>query len=44
MSEITVEAVTKINLAQSKSELSKCGLSMNGKKDELLKRLTEAIR
>ena len=44
MSEITVDAVKKLNMAELKSELSKRGLSVNGKKEELLKRLTEAIR
>ena len=43
MSEITVDAVKKLNMAELKSELSKCGLFVNGKKEELLKRLTEAI-
>ena len=44
MSEITVDAVKKLNMAELKSELSKRGLSVNGKKEELLKRLTKAIR
>ena len=44
MSEITLDAVKKLNMAELKSELSKRGLSVNGKKEELLKRLTEAIR
>ena len=46
MSEITVDAVRvkKLNMAELKSELSKCGLSANVKKEELLKRLAEAIR
>ena len=46
MSEITVDAVRvkKLNIAELKSELSKCGLSANVKKEELLKRLAEAIR
>ena len=43
MSEITVDVVKKINMAESKSEHSKRGLSVNGKKEELLKRLTETI-
>ena len=43
MSEIKVDALKKLNMAELKSELSKCGLSVNGKKKELLKRLTEAI-
>ena len=44
MSEITVDAVKKLNMAELKSELGKHGLSVNGKKERLLKRLTEAIR
>ena len=45
-SEITVNAVRvkKLNMAELKSELSKCGLSASVKKEELLKRLAEAIR
>ena len=43
MSEITVDAVKKLNMAELKSELSKHGLSVNGKQEKLLKRLTEAI-
>ena len=43
MSEITVDAVKKLNMTELKSELSKRGLFVNGKKEELLKRLTEAI-
>ena len=43
MSEITVDAVKKLNMAELKSELNKRALSLNGKKEELLKRLTEAI-
>ena len=44
MSEITIDAAKKLNMAELKSELSKRGLSVNEKKEELLKRLTEAIR
>ena len=44
MSEITLDAVKKFNMAELKSEISKRGLSENGKNEDLLKRLTEAIR
>ena len=44
MSEITVDAVKKLNMADLKSERSKRALPVNGKKEEPLKRLTEAIR
>ena len=44
MSEIKIDALKKLNMAELKSELSKRGLSVNGKKEELLKRLTEEIR
>ena len=44
MSEIKVDALKKLNMAELKSELSKRGLSVDGKKEELLKRLTEVIR
>ena len=44
MSEITLDAVKKLNMTELKSELSKRGLSVNRKKEELLKRLTETIR
>ena len=44
MSEITVDVVKKLNITELRSELSKRGLSVNGKKEELLKRFTEAIR
>ena len=43
MSEITVDAVKKFNMTELKSELSKHGLSPSGRKEELLKILTEAI-
>ena len=43
MSGITVDAVKKLNMAELKSELSRRNLSVNRKKEELLKRLTEAI-
>ena len=40
MIEIKIDALKKLNMAELKSELSKRGLSVNGKKEELLKRLT----
>ena len=40
MSEITVDAVKKLNMTELKSELSKRGLSVNGQKEKLLKILT----
>ena len=40
MSEIKVDALKKLSIAELKSELNKHGLSVNGKKEELLKRLT----
>ena len=43
MSEITVDAVKKFNITELKWRLSKHRLSVNGKKDELLKKLTQAI-
>ena len=43
MTEITTDAAKKLNMAELKSELSKRSLSVIGKKEELLKRLTEAI-
>ena len=43
MGEITVDAVKKFSMAELESEPSKHGLFVNGKKEELLKRLTEAI-
>ena len=33
MSEIKVDALKKLNMAELKSELSECGLSVNGKKE-----------
>ena len=44
MSEIKIDALKKLNMAELKSELSNRGLSLNGKKEEHLKRLTETIR
>ena len=44
MSEITVDGLKKLNMAELNSKLSDLGLSVSGEKEELLKRLTEAIR
>ena len=44
MGETKVDALKKLSMAELKSELSIRGLSVNGKKEELLQRLTEAIR
>ena len=44
MSEITVDGLKKLNMAELKSKLSDRGLSVSGEKEELLKRLTKAIR
>ena len=44
MSEITVDAIKIFNMSELKSELCRRGLSVNGKKEELLKNLTESIR
>ena len=38
MSEITVDAVKQLNMAELKSELSKCGLSVNGRTIEKIDR------
>ena len=43
MSEITATAIRKFNISELKAELTKRGLSINGKKDELSKRLIEVI-
>ena len=43
MSAIAVDILKKFNMTKLKSELCKRGLSVNGKKEKLLKKLTEAI-
>ena len=43
MSEITETAIRKFNISELKAELTKRGLSINGKKDELSKCLIEVI-
>ena len=44
MNESKVDALQKLNMAELKSELSKRRLSVNGEKEELLKRLTSNSR
>ena len=44
MSQLTVEAINKFNVNELKSELAKRGLAVQGKKEELFKRLTDAIQ
>ena len=43
MREITATAIRKFNISELKVELAKRGFSINGKKDELSKRLIEVI-
>ena len=43
MSQLTVEAINKFNVNELKSELAKRGLAVQGKKEELFKRLTDAM-
>ena len=44
MSQLTVEAINKFNVNELKSELAKRGLAVQGKKEELFKRLTDGIQ
>ena len=44
MSEITVDAIEKFNMAKLKWKFNKCSLSVNAKKEKLLKKLTGEIQ
>ena len=43
MNQLSVEAVKKINVNELKSELAKRGLAVQGKKEEIFERLTDAL-
>ena len=43
MNQLSVEAIKKINVNELKSELAKRGLAVQGKKEEIFERLTDAI-
>ena len=44
MNQLPIEALKKSNVNELKSELAKQGLAVQGKKEELFKRLTDAIK
>ena len=44
MNKLSVEAVKKFNVNELKSEIAKKSLAVQGKKEELFKRLTDAIQ
>ena len=44
MNQLPIEAIKKSNVNELKSELVKQGLAVQGKKEELFKRLTDAIQ
>ena len=44
MNQLPTEAIKKFNVNELKSELAKQGLAVQGKKEELFKRLTDAIQ
>ena len=43
MNKLSVEAVKKFNVNELKSEIAKKSLAVQGKKEELFKRLTDAM-
>ena len=43
MNQLSVEAIKNFNVNELKSELAKRGLAVQGKKEELFKRLTDAM-
>ena len=42
MSEITIDAAKKLNMTELKSELSKRGLSVNGKKGRAIEKINRS--
>ena len=43
MNQLSVETIKNFNVNELKSELAKRGLEVQGKKEELFKRLTDAM-
>ena len=43
MNQLSVEAIKNFNVNELQSELAKRGLAVQGKKEELFKRLTDAM-